>query len=190
MLGTEFAVWYTLPRQVGPTVRAKTIVRRNPASRATSVSAAISVAGSPLAAIGQRVTSPILPGATDPVSGQPALKMGRAEVRRHAAAWYGFAVSRARPLPATDYWAVAPTPFGFRTELADAVARSAGLAAKELKGDKKLNLRVHGRTGQPYDVCGTTIAEVSFADSSLQYCPGCQTGGKPLADRRMSRLLK
>ncbi|MCB0911694.1 MAG: Fpg/Nei family DNA glycosylase [Propionibacteriaceae bacterium] len=77
-----------------------------------------------------------------------------------------------------------------RTELADAVARSAGLAAKELKGDKKLNLRVHGRTGQPCDVCGTTIAEVSFADSSLQYCPGCQTGGKPLADRRMSKLLK
>ncbi|MFT4110507.1 Fpg/Nei family DNA glycosylase [Propionicimonas sp.] len=77
-----------------------------------------------------------------------------------------------------------------RSELADAVARSAGLAAKQLKGDKKLNLRVHGRAGQPCAVCGTTIAEVSFADSSLQYCPGCQTGGKLLADRRLSRLLK
>ncbi len=77
-----------------------------------------------------------------------------------------------------------------RSELADAVARSAGLAARELKGDKKLNLRVHGRTGQPCGVCGSTIAEVSFADSSLQYCPGCQTGGKPLADRRLSKLLK
>ena len=77
-----------------------------------------------------------------------------------------------------------------RGELAEAVARSAGLAARELKGDKKLNLRVHGRTGQPCGVCGTTIAEVSFADSSLQYCPGCQTGGKLLADRRLSRLLK
>ena len=66
----------------------------------------------------------------------------------------------------------------------------AGLAAKELKGDKKLNLRVHGKTGQPCPICGTTIAEVSFADSSLQYCPGCQTGGKLLADRRLSRLLK
>jgi formamidopyrimidine-DNA glycosylase len=77
-----------------------------------------------------------------------------------------------------------------RTELAEAVARSAGLAAKELKGDKKLNLRVHGKTGQPCPVCGTTIAEVSFADSSLQYCPTCQTGGKLLADRRLSRLLK
>lgn len=77
-----------------------------------------------------------------------------------------------------------------RTELAQAVDRSAGLAAKQLKGDKKLNLRVHGRAGQPCEVCGSTIAEVSFADSSLQYCPGCQTGGKLLADRRLSRLLK
>jgi len=77
-----------------------------------------------------------------------------------------------------------------RGELAAAIERSAGLTAKDLKGDKKANLRVHGRTGQPCEVCGTTIAEVSFADSSLQYCPGCQTGGKPLADRRLSRLLK
>ena len=77
-----------------------------------------------------------------------------------------------------------------RTELSDAVGRSAGLAAKELKGAKLLNLRVHGKTGQPCPICGTTIAEVSFADSSLQYCPGCQTGGKLLADRRLSRLLK
>jgi len=77
-----------------------------------------------------------------------------------------------------------------RDELAGAVERSRGLAAKELKGDKKANLRVHGRSGQPCGVCGTTIAEVSFADSSLQYCPGCQNGGKVLADRRLSRLLK
>lgn len=76
------------------------------------------------------------------------------------------------------------------TELTSAIARSEGLAAYELKDAKRTNLRVHGRTGQPCAVCGTTIAEVSFADSSLQYCPGCQTGGKPLADRRLSRLLK
>jgi DNA-formamidopyrimidine glycosylase len=74
--------------------------------------------------------------------------------------------------------------------LRDAVERSAGLAAADLKGEKKTGLRVHGRTGQPCPVCGDTIREVSFADSSLQYCPTCQTGGKPLADRRMSRLLK
>ncbi len=75
-------------------------------------------------------------------------------------------------------------------ELQGAIERSVGLAAKDLKGEKKIGLRVHGRAGQPCAVCGTTIAEVSFADSSLQYCPGCQTGGKPLADRRLSKLLK
>jgi formamidopyrimidine-DNA glycosylase len=74
--------------------------------------------------------------------------------------------------------------------LMDAVTRSAGLAAADLKGEKKTGLRVHGKTGQPCQVCGDTIREVSFADSSLQYCPTCQTGGKPLADRRLSRLLK
>jgi formamidopyrimidine-DNA glycosylase len=74
--------------------------------------------------------------------------------------------------------------------LRDAVKRSEGLAAKDLKGEKKGGLRVHGRAGQPCPVCGDTIREVSFADSALQYCPTCQTGGKPLADRRLSRLLK
>ena len=77
-----------------------------------------------------------------------------------------------------------------RGVLSDAVNRSRGLAASELKGEKKSNLAVHGRTGLPCPVCGDTVREVSFADSSLQYCPTCQTGGKPLADRRMSRLLK
>ena len=77
-----------------------------------------------------------------------------------------------------------------RNVLGDAVSRSAGLAASELKGEKKSHMAVHGRTGQECPVCGDTVREVSFADSSLQYCPTCQTGGKPLADRRMSRLLK
>jgi DNA-formamidopyrimidine glycosylase len=74
--------------------------------------------------------------------------------------------------------------------LREAVKRSAGLAAADLKGEKKTGLRVHGKTGQPCPACGDTIREVSFADSSLQYCATCQTGGKPLADRRLSRLLK
>ena len=74
--------------------------------------------------------------------------------------------------------------------LRDAVGRAQGLQAGELKKEKKTSMRVHGRTGQPCPVCGDTVREVSFADSSLQYCPTCQTGGKPLADRRLSRLLK
>jgi formamidopyrimidine-DNA glycosylase len=77
-----------------------------------------------------------------------------------------------------------------RNVLGEAVERSRGLAAADLKGEKKSHLAVHARTGLPCPVCGDTVREVSFADSSLQYCPTCQTGGKPLADRRMSRLLK
>ncbi|MFD8671684.1 Fpg/Nei family DNA glycosylase [Streptomyces seoulensis] len=77
-----------------------------------------------------------------------------------------------------------------RTTLTEAVERSRGIAAGRLKAEKKSGLRVHGRTGEPCPVCGDTIREVSFSDSSLQYCPTCQTGGKPLADRRLSRLLK
>jgi formamidopyrimidine-DNA glycosylase len=74
--------------------------------------------------------------------------------------------------------------------LTDAVKRSDGLRASELKGEKKANLAVHGRVGEACPVCGDTVREVSFADSSLQYCATCQTGGKPLADRRTSKFLK
>ncbi|MEU1884459.1 DNA-formamidopyrimidine glycosylase family protein [Micromonospora rifamycinica] len=77
-----------------------------------------------------------------------------------------------------------------RTVLGDAVRRSAGHRAAELKGEKRSGLKVHARTGLPCPVCGDTVREVSFADSSLQYCPTCQTGGKPLADRRLSRLVR
>jgi formamidopyrimidine-DNA glycosylase len=74
--------------------------------------------------------------------------------------------------------------------LTDAVNRSVGQGAAMLKGEKRSGLRVHARTGLPCPVCGDTVREVSFADKSFQYCPTCQTGGKVLADRRMSRLLK
>ncbi|WP_395640232.1 Fpg/Nei family DNA glycosylase [Pseudolysinimonas sp.] len=77
-----------------------------------------------------------------------------------------------------------------QTTLRDAVARSEGLAAAELKGEKKSNLRVHARNGEACPVCGDTIRQVIYSDSTFQYCPTCQTGGKPLADRVLSRLLK
>jgi formamidopyrimidine-DNA glycosylase len=77
-----------------------------------------------------------------------------------------------------------------RTTLFDAVQRAGGLAAADLKAEKKLGMRVHGRSGQACPVCGDTVRQVSFATSFLDYCPTCQTGGKPLADRRMSKLLK
>jgi formamidopyrimidine-DNA glycosylase len=74
--------------------------------------------------------------------------------------------------------------------LRSAVERADGVAASELKGEKKSNLRVHGRTGLPCPVCTDTVRQVIYADSTFQYCPSCQTGGKPLADRVLSRLLK
>ncbi|HEU5271862.1 MAG TPA: DNA-formamidopyrimidine glycosylase family protein [Jatrophihabitans sp.] len=77
-----------------------------------------------------------------------------------------------------------------RQTLADAVQRSVGQRAATLKSEKRSGLAVHARTGLPCPVCGDTIREVSFADKSLQYCPTCQTGGKGLADRRLSRLVK
>jgi formamidopyrimidine-DNA glycosylase len=74
--------------------------------------------------------------------------------------------------------------------LRDAVDRSVGQPAARLKGEKRAGLAVHARTGLPCPTCGDTVREVSFADRSMQYCPTCQTGGKPLADRRLSKLLR
>ncbi|HEX4443375.1 MAG TPA: DNA-formamidopyrimidine glycosylase family protein [Galbitalea sp.] len=74
--------------------------------------------------------------------------------------------------------------------LREAIDRADGLAASELKAEKKSNLRVHGRTGLPCPVCGDTVRQVIYSDSTFQYCPTCQTGGKPLADRVLSRLIK
>jgi formamidopyrimidine-DNA glycosylase len=77
-----------------------------------------------------------------------------------------------------------------RQILSDAVQRSVGQGSATLKGEKRSGLRVHARTGLPCPICGDTVREVSFAEKSLQYCPTCQTGGKPLADRRLSKLLR
>ena len=76
------------------------------------------------------------------------------------------------------------------SELSDAVARSVGQKAATLKGEKRSGLSVHARTGLPCPVCGDTIRGISFADKSFQYCPTCQTEGRELADRRLSKLLK
>ncbi|HET9170992.1 MAG TPA: DNA-formamidopyrimidine glycosylase family protein [Actinospica sp.] len=103
----------------------------------------------------------------------------------HAAKMSPFKIAaKLTPAEVDDLHAVAVTT------LTEAVERSRGLPLTELKGEKKSGLRVHGRKGEPCPVCGDTIREVSFSDSALQYCPTCQTGGKPLADRRLSRLLK
>lgn len=77
-----------------------------------------------------------------------------------------------------------------RDVLTQALEASAGRPAAELKDAKRRGMQVHGRTGEACPVCGDVVREVSFADSALQYCATCQTGGRPLADRRMSRLLR
>jgi formamidopyrimidine-DNA glycosylase len=74
--------------------------------------------------------------------------------------------------------------------LTEALERASGLAAASLKAEKKAGLQVHGRTGLPCPRCGDEIREISYANRSWQYCATCQTGGVPLADRRMSRLLR
>jgi formamidopyrimidine-DNA glycosylase len=77
-----------------------------------------------------------------------------------------------------------------RDVLSAAVALALGSDPAALKDGKKQSMRVHGRTGLPCPVCGETVREVSLASRSFQYCPRCQTGGRVLADRRLSRLLR
>lgn len=89
-----------------------------------------------------------------------------------------------------DADAVARLHAALRETLVAAVAAADGKPAAELKDAKRAGMRVHGRTGQTCPECGDVVREVSFADSSLQYCATCQTGGRPLADRRTSRFLK
>lgn len=74
--------------------------------------------------------------------------------------------------------------------LTDAVAEASGKPPAELKDAKRRGMQVHARRGEACPVCGDTVRSVFFADRSLEYCPTCQTGGKVLADRRLSRLLK
>jgi len=77
-----------------------------------------------------------------------------------------------------------------RATLTDAVAAASGKPPADLKDAKRRGMAVHGRRGEACPVCGDDVRSVFFADNSLEYCPTCQTGGKLLADRRLSRLLK
>ncbi|WP_341935097.1 Fpg/Nei family DNA glycosylase [Microbacterium sp. LWO14-1.2] len=77
-----------------------------------------------------------------------------------------------------------------QSTLTDAVAQASGKPPADLKDAKRRGMQVHARRGETCPVCGDTVRSVFFADRSLEYCPTCQTGGKILADRRLSRLLK
>lgn len=95
-----------------------------------------------------------------------------------------------KPVGNLDAAAVAGLHAALVRVLTDAVGKARGLATGELKAEKKLGLQVHARAGLPCPRCGEEIRSVSFATKELQYCATCQTGGQPLADRRLSKLLK
>jgi formamidopyrimidine-DNA glycosylase len=65
-----------------------------------------------------------------------------------------------------------------------------GLDLRERGGSDEKTYRVHRRLGEPCHVCGTPIAQVDFEEHTIYYCPTCQTGGRVLKDRRLSRLLR
>lgn len=92
------------------------------------------------------------------------------------------------------------SPFKASTELAEEeIERLATAIREDLeralelrergKGDVAV-YRVHDRLGEPCPQCGTPIARVDFEEHTIYYCPGCQTGGRLLKDRRLSRLLR
>ena len=74
--------------------------------------------------------------------------------------------------------------------LGGAVERLVPLSGKGLTTKADRGYAVHDRAGEPCPRCGDRILRVSFDDYTIFYCPTCQTGGKPLADRRLSRLLR
>jgi formamidopyrimidine-DNA glycosylase len=92
------------------------------------------------------------------------------------------------------------SPYALSTDLSDdEVARLAtamnaelarGLALRERGADDAKTYRVHRRLGEPCHVCGMPLAQVDFEEHTIFYCPDCQTGGRVLKDRRLSRLLR
>ena len=92
------------------------------------------------------------------------------------------------------------SPFAVSTELdgddldrlAEAIQAELerGLELRERGANDKRTYRVHGKLSQPCYVCGTAIARIEYEDHTVFYCPACQTQGRVLKDRRLSRLLR
>jgi formamidopyrimidine-DNA glycosylase len=92
------------------------------------------------------------------------------------------------------------SPYALSKELTDEeIERLAGAINSELARGLELRergatdakaYRIHHKLGEACDVCGTPIAQVDFESHTIFYCPACQTGGRTLKDRRMSRLLR
>jgi formamidopyrimidine-DNA glycosylase len=92
------------------------------------------------------------------------------------------------------------SPYALSTELPEDEVERLGTTIREtlaeglelrLKGaSDKQAYRIHNRLGEPCPACGTPIARVDFEEHTIYYCPECQTGGRVLKDRRLSRLLR
>ena len=92
------------------------------------------------------------------------------------------------------------SPFALSTQLSDEEIErlsaaideelTRGLALREAGAGNPKTYRVHDRLGEPCHVCGTPIARVDFEEHTIHYCPTCQTSGRVLKDRRLSRLLR
>jgi formamidopyrimidine-DNA glycosylase len=97
-------------------------------------------------------------------------------------------------------WAAQLSPYALSTQVdAEETGRLASAIADEMERGLELRLagandektyRVHDKLGRPCERCGTPIARVDFEEHTIYYCPHCQTDGRVLKDRRLSRLLK
>jgi formamidopyrimidine-DNA glycosylase len=97
-------------------------------------------------------------------------------------------------------WSARLSPYALSSQVDDEeTGRLAAAIAEELERGLELRLagandektyRVHDKLGRPCERCGTPIARVDFEEHTIYYCPRCQTGGRVLKDRRLSRLLK
>ena len=104
-------------------------------------------------------------------------------------AWANEILHRARLSPYALSQDLAPAEVERLAEAIDAELER-GLELRERGANDKKTYRVHDKLGQPCYVCGTPIARVDFEEHTIYYCPECQTGGRVLKDRRLSKLLR
>lgn len=99
-------------------------------------------------------------------------------------------IAMSRRISESDIRALYEAVRGTLTEWRDRLQREAGDAFPEKVTAFRPEMAVHGKYGQPCPVCQTTVQRIRYADNETNYCPRCQTGGRLLADRGLSRLLK
>lgn len=104
-------------------------------------------------------------------------------------AWANEILHRAKLSPYELTRDLTPAQIDSLAEAIDAELQR-GLELRERGANDKRTYRVHNKLGEPCHVCGTPIAQVDFEEHTIYYCPECQTEGRVLKDRRLSRLLR